>query len=122
MDKAVIYIRNRKPFLEIYLEDGRCCFSNNLTEQDCKSYVIGRKNWLFNDRPKGAEASAMLYSIVETAKRNGVNVYYYLRFLLEELPNNPMPTDDYLAGFVPWSESAKAAVRALCEQDHEVTS
>ena len=122
MDKAVVYIRNRKPFLEIYLEDGRCSFSNNLTEQGCKSYVIGRKNWLFNDQPKGAEASAILYSIVETAKRNGVNVYYYLRYLLEELPKDPVPADDYLAGFVPWNESVRAAVRSLYEQDHEVTS
>ena len=51
MDKAVTYIRNRKPFLETYLEDGRCSFSNNLTKQGCKSHMIGRKNWLFSNQP-----------------------------------------------------------------------
>ena len=118
MEKAVTYIRNRKPFLTTYLENGRCSFSNNLTEQGCKAYVIGRKNWLFSDMPKGAEASAVLYSIAETAKRNGVYIYYYLRYLLQELPKNPAPDDEYLENFLPWNESVKEKVKVLYDQDH----
>ena len=57
-----------------YLEDGRCSLSNNLSEQKIKSYVIGRKGWLFIDSPEGAEASAISYSIAETALANGLQV------------------------------------------------
>ena len=68
--------------------------------------------------PKGAEASAVLYSIAETAKRNGVNIYYYLRYLLQELPKNPAPDDEYLENFLPWNESVKEKVKVLYDQDH----
>ena len=118
MDKAVTYITNRKPFLMNYLEDGRCSFSNNLTEQGCKAYVIGRKNWLFSDSPNGAKASSILYSIVRTAELNGVNVYYYLQYLLTELPKHPNPSDELLAEFVPWNASTKEKIKALYDEDH----
>ncbi len=112
MDKAVIYIRNRKPYLETYLEDGRCSFTNNLTEQGCKSYVVGRKNWLFSDQPIGADVSSIIYSIVETAKLNKLNPYYYLRFLLEALPTKEM-ADEELEKFAPWNKAAQTAVENL---------
>ena len=63
-EKALIYIRNRKSYLETYLEDGGCSFSNNTSERSCKAFVTGRKNWLFSDTPNGAAASASVYSIV----------------------------------------------------------
>ena len=92
MDKAVTYIQNRRPYLAAYLEDGRCSFSNNLSlsENAIRPFTVGRKNWLFCDTPNGAQASAIVYTMVEMAKANGVNVYHYLTYLLEKLPNDRM--------------------------------
>ncbi len=78
MDKAVTYIQNRRTYLMTYLEDGRCSFSNNLSENAIRPFTVGRKNWLFCDTPNGAQASAIVYTMVEIAKVNGVNVYHYL--------------------------------------------
>ena len=86
MDKAVTYIQNRRSYLSTYLEDGRCSFSNNLSENAIRPFTVGRKNWLFCDAPNGAQASAIVYTMVEMAKANGVNVYHYLTYLLEKLP------------------------------------
>ena len=110
LDKALIYIRNRKPYLETYLEDGRCSFSNNASERAVKDFVIGRKNWLFSDTPEGAVASSMVYSIVAMAKANGVNVYHYLRFLLEHHPNKQM-ADEELESLAPWNEAVKSEIQ-----------
>ncbi len=112
MAKAVNYIRNRSPYLMTYLEDGRCSISNNKTEICVKPFVTGRKGWLFSDRPVGAEASAMCYTMVEMAKANVVNVYHYLTYLLENHPSSDM-TDEQLEELSPWSESAKTAVAAM---------
>lgn len=118
MDKAVTYIRNRLPYLMIYLEDGRCSFSNNLSENAIRPFVVGRKGWLFSDTPAGAEASALSYTMVEMAKANGVNVYHYLRFLFEKQPNSRMP-DVELEKLAPWNESVKTelAKRAITSPD-----
>lgn len=88
MEKAITYIRNREAYLSRYLEDGRCSFSNNLSENAIRPFVVGRKGWLFSDTPAGAETSAVIYTMVENAKANGVNVYQYLKLLLEKQPNN----------------------------------
>ena len=88
MDKAVTYIQNRRSYLSTYLEDGRCSFSNNLSENAIRPFTVGRKNWLFCDTPNGAQASAIVYTMVEMAKANGVNVYHYLTYLLEKLPDD----------------------------------
>ena len=110
MEKALIYIRNRKPFLENYLLDGGCSFSNNTSERSCKAFVTGRKNWLFSDTPKGADASALVYSIVETAKANNVDVYYYLQYLMDMAPNTKM-SDDELEKLAPWQPDVKAEIQ-----------
>ncbi|MBS5364477.1 MAG: transposase domain-containing protein [Clostridium sp.] len=86
-----------------YLEDGRCSLSNNLSEQKMKSYVIGRKGWLFSDSPEGTEASAISYSIAETALSNGLNVFKYIRYILEKRPNEEM-SDNNLEKLLPWNE------------------
>ena len=103
MDKAVTYVRNRKPFLETYLEDGRCSFSNNLSENAIRPFTVGRKNWLFSESQAGAEASAIVYSIVEMAKAHDLNIYKYLKFLLEQRPNSKM-TDEQLSAVLPWNQ------------------
>lgn len=66
--------------------DGRLELSNNRAERAVRPFAVGRKNWLFSNTPKGADASAAIYSIVETAKANGLRPFPYLRFLLESLP------------------------------------
>ena len=101
--KALIYTRNRRESAMRYLEDGRCSFTNNASENAIRPFTVGRKNWLFSDSVKGAEASSIVYTIVEMAKAYNLNIYEYLKFLLEHRPNNQM-TDDELAVLAPWSE------------------
>jgi len=104
MDKAVTYVRNRRQYLDTYLEDGRCSFSNNLSENAIRPFTIGRKNWLFSDSVAGAEASATVYTMVEMAKAHGLNIYKYLNYLLEQRPSQTM-ADDQLELLAPWSQS-----------------
>lgn len=110
MDSAVTYIQNRRNHLETYLEDGRCSFSNNLSENSIRPFTVGRKNWLFSDTQAGAESSAVAYSIVETAKANDVNVYHYIHFLLQNIPGHDL-TDEYLESLSPWNESVKTEIQ-----------
>ena len=91
-----------------YLEDGHCSLSNNNTELVIRACTVGRKNWLFSDTSGGAEASTTVYSIVESAKANGLNVYQYLVFLLDHRPCDGM-TDDALEQLMPWSINAVRA-------------
>ena len=110
MDKAVTYIQNRRSCLITYLEDGRCSFSNNLSENAIRPFTVGRKNWLFCDTPNGAQASAIVYSMVEMAKANGVNVYHYLTYLLEKMPSDRM-SDEELELLSPWNENVKTEIQ-----------
>ena len=84
--KAIQYALKQWPKVIRYLEDGRCNIDNNYTERTIKPFVIGRKNWLFADRPDGANAAANIFSLIETCKANGVEPYDYLRYLLTHLP------------------------------------
>lgn len=118
MDKAVTYIQNRRSYLTTYLEDGRCSFSNNLSENAIRPFTVGRKNWLFCDTPNGAQASALVYSMVEIAKANGVNVYHYLTYLLEKQPNDSM-SDEELDQLAPWNEDVKAELKRRIENSDE---
>lgn len=111
MAKAVTYIRNREPYLTTYLEDGRCSFSNNLSENAIRPFVVGRKGWLFSDTQAGAETSAIIYTMVENAKANGVNVYQYLKLLLEERPNDQMSGEE-MERLAPWNPKVKALLEA----------
>ena len=85
-----------------YLEDGRCSFSNNLSENSIRPFTVGRRNWLFSDTPKGADASAMVYTMVEMAKAYSLNIYKYLKYLLEHLPETRM-ADSELSRLAPWN-------------------
>lgn len=105
--KAVTYAHNQKPFMENYLLDGRCSLSNNLAENAIRPFVTGRKNWLFADTPKGAEASAAVYSLIETAKANDIDVFAYLQLLLMYMPDWDH-TPEYLEDMMPWSDFAKS--------------
>ena len=118
MDKAVTYIQNRRDYLMTYLEDGRCSFSNNLSENAIRPFTVGRKNWLFCDTPHGAQASAIVYTMVEMAKANGVNVYHYLTYLLEKLPDDSM-SDNELDQLAPWNEKVKAEIGRRAENSNQ---
>lgn len=80
-ETAVQYAQNRKDTLMTYLEDGHCSFSNNLSENAIRPFTVGRKNWLFSATPKGATASALVYTMVDMAKANELNIYKYLTYL-----------------------------------------
>lgn len=79
--------------MENYLKDGRCSISNNVAENAIRPFTVGRKNWLFCDTPKGADASAIIYSIVENAKANGINVRDYLEYLFTVMPTEEWRKD-----------------------------
>ena len=107
-EKAVNYAQNHREEFMTYLEDGRCSFSNNLSENSIRPFTVGRKNWLFSDTPKGAEASATVYTMVEMARAHGLNIYKYLKYLLERLPDTKL-TDDALAKLAPWDQEVTAS-------------
>ena len=103
LEKAVNYALNHKETLMNYLKDGRCEISNNAAERRVKSYVMSRKNFLFHDTVHGAEASAIVLSLIETAKANNLNAFQYLYTLLLYMPdhlNSPESIDQLL----PWSD------------------
>lgn len=106
LEKAVVYTQNHKDTLRNYLQDGRCEISNNAAERRAKSYAIGRKAFLFHTSTAGAEASVVMYSIVETAKANHLNVFQYLYTVLLYMPdykNEPAGIDQLLL----WSDFIK---------------
>ena len=86
MGKAISYALNHWEKLTVYIEDGRVSPDNNAAENAIRPFVVGRKNWLFAGHPNGAEAGATFYSLVETAKANGLEPYNYLRHIFEKLP------------------------------------
>ena len=86
LGKAIAYALGQWERVVVYLEDGRLRPDNNLAENAIRPFAVGRKNWLFSGSPAGAAASAALYSLVETAKANGLEPLRYLHFLFEKLP------------------------------------
>jgi transposase len=96
LGKAIHYTLNQWHRLVVYADTGHVPPDNNMAENTIRPFVIGRKNWLFSGTPEGAAASAALYSLIETAKANGLEPYWYLRHLIENLPD-AMTEDDYKA-------------------------
>ena len=86
LGKAANYVISQWPWLTVWLEDGRLEISNNLAERSIKPFVIGRKNFLFANTPSGARSSAILFSIIQTAKENGLDPYRYLTWVLKTAP------------------------------------
>lgn len=105
LGKAIDYAVNNKEGFMNYLLDGNCAISNNLSENSIRPFTIGRKNWLFSGSPKGAEASATVYSIIETAKANGLEPYTYLEFLFKNLPGVQFEAHpEFLEEYLPWDQ------------------
>ncbi len=97
------YINHRREFLTSYLEDGRCSFANNASENAIRPFTVGRKNWLFSDSPAGATASATVYSIVEMAKAHELNIYEYIKYILSQRPSKDW-SDEQLETIAPWNQ------------------
>lgn len=109
---AITYALNQWEKLKVFLQDGRLEIDNNRSERSIKPVVVGRKNWLFANTPRGAKASAMIYSIVETAKAHRLNPQAYLQLLFEQLPQLPNPADpEALSKLAPWSASLPLTCR-----------
>ncbi len=87
LGKALHYLDHQWSRLVVYLDDGRYSIDNNMVENVIRPFAIGRKNWLFSSSVHGAKASANLYSLIETAKANGLEPYAYLKQIFTDLPN-----------------------------------
>lgn len=96
LGKAISYTLKQWDRLVVFAGDGYVRPDNNLAENAIRPFVVGRKNWLFNATPKGAEASGIMYSLIETAKASRLDPYLYLRYLFENLPL-ASSTEDYKA-------------------------
>lgn len=100
LGKALHYLDSQWQRLTRFLEDGLIPLDNNPAENAIRPFVVGRKNWLFSHTPSGAQASAAIYSLIETAKANGLSPYEYLQFVFETLPT--LGEDDDLGLLLPW--------------------
>lgn len=106
LGKALIYMNNQWGKLIRYTEQGYLPIDNNADERQVKQYVIGRKNWLFADTPEGAHASAKLYTLIQTARTNGLEPYRYLRHVFTELPKIASDPKE-LESLLPWNINQK---------------
>ena len=111
LGKALHYLQEQWPYLIRYLEDGRLELSNNRAERSIKPFVMGRKNFLFANTPGGAQGSAVIYSIIETAKENGLDPFRYLTYILSTAPALALSDPDWAETLTP--EFAPASCRSL---------
>ena len=119
LGKAVNYAQNHHDTLMNYLLDGRCEISNNRAERKAKSYAIGRKAFLFHTSEIGAGASEVMYSIVETAKANNLNIFQYLYTVLLYMPDY-MNSSAGIEQLMPWSEFIKEQCSGLIDVESNV--
>jgi transposase len=105
------YAINQQEGLMNYLLDGNCSISNNLAENSIRPFTIGRKNWLFSGSPKGATASAGAYTLIETAKANGLNPTKYIQFILSDIPGTSFRQHpEFIEDYMPWDTT----IQKLC--------
>lgn len=105
LGRAIEYSLKYEETFKTILEDGRLVLSNNMAERAIKSLVMGRKNWLFSQSFEGAKATAIILSLLETAKRQGLHSEKYICYLLENLPNEATLTNkEVLEAYLPWAE------------------
>lgn len=110
--KAYTYILNQEKYLRVFLEDGEVPIDNNASERAIRGFCIGKKNWQMIDTINGAKASAIIYSIAETAKANNLKPYDYFEHILNEIPNHMDDSDrSFLEDLLPWSEKLPEGIR-----------
>lgn len=109
---AVRYALNQERYLRVFLTDGDVPMDNNASERAIRGFCVGKKNWQMIDTINGAKTSAMIYSIVETAKANNLKPFDYVQYLLEEIPKHMNDKDcSFLENLLPWSEKLPAEIR-----------
>ena len=109
---AVGYAQNQEKYLRVFLTDGDVPIDNNASERAIRGFCIGKKNWQMIDTIHGAKSSAIIYSIVETAKANNLKPFDYVQHLLEEIPKHMDDKDcSFLEDLLPWSEKLPAGIR-----------
>ena len=104
--KAIAYCLNQEEYLRVFLEDGHIPIDNNAAERAIRTFCLGKKNWYTIDTIRGAQSSAVVYSIAETARANNLRPYEYFKYLLEVIPKHGEFEDPaYLDDLLPWSDS-----------------
>ena len=112
LKEAFIYALNQEKYLRVFLTDGEVPMDNNASERAIRGFCIGKKNWQVIDTINGAESSAIIYSIVETAKANRLKPYEYIVHLLTEIPKHMDDRNqDFLKDLLPWSPELPAHIR-----------
>lgn len=110
--KGLNYCLNQEKYLKVFLTDGEIPIDDSASERALRNFTIGRKNWVTINTVRGAQASAVIYSLTETARANNLNIYYYVRYLLTELPQliyvNGTIEGLNLEPFMPWSKTLPA--------------
>ena len=110
--KGLTYSLNQEKYLKTFLEDGEVPMDNNSAEQAIRPFCVGKKNWVMIDTIAGAEASAIIYSIAETAKANNLKPYNYFEYLLTEIPKHMEDHDvSFCEDLLPWSGKLPAECR-----------
>lgn len=108
------YSMNQEKYLKVFLEDGEIPIDNSATERAIRPFTVGRSNWHIIDTVHGAQASAMIYSLVETAKANELKIYEYLNHLLTEIPKHMDDTSlSFIDDLLPWSETLPQKCRKM---------
>ena len=110
--KGLNYCLNQEKYLKVFLTDGEVPIDDSASERALRNFTIGRKNWVTINTVRGAQASAIIYSLTETARANDLNVYHYVRHLLTELPQliyaNGKIEESRLEPLMPWSKTLPA--------------
>ena len=106
--KAIQYALNLEKGLRVYLDDGLVPMTNSLNERNIRPFTVSRKNWLFSASTKGADASASIFSLIETAKANRLSPFDYIEYILEIMPQiDIIQHPEKIDWFMPWSEQIK---------------
>ena len=115
--KALAYSINQEQYLRQFLKDGDVPMDNNYVEQAIRPFTIGRKNFVLINFSNEAQASAIIYSIVETAKANNLNTYKYLELLLTEMPKHMKDKNlNFIDDLLPWSPMVQAQCPSLLKK------
>lgn len=110
--KGLQYAINQEKYLRLFLTNPIIPLDNNAAERSIRPFCLGKKNWVMIDTIRGAEASAVIYSIVETAKANNLKIYDYINYLLEELPKyTNIPNSELPSKLFPWSDDFPQELR-----------
>ena len=108
---ALHYLKEQWPYLTNYLKDGRLEISNNRAERSIKPFVIDRKNFLFANTPKGADGSAIMFSLIQTAIENNLDPYKYLTWLMKTAKDADLTNNQIVQNLLPWNAAAECRVK-----------